>query len=55
MKKNTTPTEPTDYEIRVISMKLATQHSRNCHIGTLIKIADSIYKFLKAQKQASND
>lgn len=57
MKQQTKITEPTDYEIRAMAMKLATQHSRNCHVGTLIKLADSIYKFLKgkASQYVSND
>lgn len=42
---------PEDYEIRVIAMKLATQHSRNCAATTLIKLADTIYDFLKGVKQ----
>jgi hypothetical protein len=36
----------TDYEMRVKAMTLATQHSRNCHSATLIKLADTIYDFL---------
>lgn len=56
MKQQPKTTEPTDYEIRAMAMKLATQHSRNCHVGTLIKLADSIYDFLKGVKQKkSND
>lgn len=45
--------DPVDYEIRAMAMKLATQHSRNCAGTTLIKLAESIYKFLKGQKQTS--
>jgi hypothetical protein len=41
---------PEDYEVRVIAMKLATQHSRNCSSTTLVKLADTIYKFLKGEK-----
>lgn len=37
---------PSDYEMRVKSMTLATQHSRNCHSTTLVKLADTIYDFL---------
>lgn len=54
--KKQTNIDPSDYEIRATAMKLATQHSRNCHVGTLIKLADSIYKFLKGKiAVASND
>lgn len=51
---NKKPTSPTDYEIRSMAMKLATQHSRNCHSTTLIKLADSIYQFLIGKKQPKN-
>jgi hypothetical protein len=45
-KKNT----PEDYEIRIMAMKLAVQHSKNCAATTLVKLADTIYKFLKDGK-----
>jgi len=47
IKKRVTPE---DYEVRVIAMKLATQHSRNCSSVALVKLADTIYKFLKVEK-----
>lgn len=45
------PETPSDYEVRAMAMKLATQHSKNCHSATLIKLADSIYSFLTGKKQ----
>lgn len=42
---------PSDYEIRSNAMKLATQHSRNCHADTLIKLAEKIYLFLKGKSK----
>lgn len=45
---------PTDFEIRAMAVKLAVQHSRNCHVTTLIKLADSIYGFLKGNKYKSS-
>ena len=47
IKKKVTPDE---YEIRIMSMKLAVQHSRNCSATTLVKLADTIFKFLKDGK-----
>lgn len=41
-----TEKEITEYDMRVKAMTLATQHSRNCHSSTLIKLADVIYNFL---------
>lgn len=42
--------EVTDYDIRVVAMKLAVSHSRNCQGSTLVKLADLIYQFLKNKK-----
>lgn len=46
-----TPKEISDYDMRVKAMTLATQHSRNCNRSTLVKLAESIYKWLKGEKQ----
>lgn len=51
MNKKETPAQTSDYEIRAMAMKLATQHSRNCQSSTLIKLADTIYLFLTGKKQ----
>lgn len=54
MTKKETKSPISDYEIRVIAMKLATQDSRNCHSTTLVKLADTIYAFLTGKKQPKN-
>ena len=53
MSKEKETKEPTDYEIRVMAMKLAVQHSRNCQASTLVKLADTIYDFLCGKKLKS--
>lgn len=42
--------EAVEYEKRVMSMKLAVSHSRNCQASTLVKLADTIYDFLCGKK-----
>lgn len=56
-KKLKTEREITEYDMRVKAMTLATQHSRNCHSSTLIKLADVIYNFLtgKPNKVSKTD
>jgi hypothetical protein len=53
-KKQVAINEPSDFEIRSMSVKLAVQHSRNCQASTLIKLAGSIYDFLKGNKPKKN-
>lgn len=54
MTKPVTPKiqQPTEYEKRVKAMTLATQHSKNCHSDTLVKIAERIYDFLNGKKSS---
>lgn len=48
-KNNKQPEKTTEYEKRVTAMKLAIQHSRNCHSDTLVKLAKRIYDFINGK------
>lgn len=39
-----------DQELRMMAMKLAIQHSKNCHYKTLIQLAGHIYDFITGKK-----